>query len=372
MELVRHPIRTLGLLLSLTLGASATAGCGSDKPQADSFPDVATLQAMEGNQACLVVTAHMQECKAEFVRTIRVSLTAEDEMERVIRAGQSYEKALETPPTEICSADDNDDRAIESYKCLQKDCELFAACMANSSVKATRASGDGVPTCASGDMAYEATDDGMRRVWCVHANGVPHGPWWVWEGKTKRVEGQYVEGLQEGEWKIHYNDRTDTVQYVNGEDVRERMTLPAHHKSAEDLRTEALAAVLQGGAPAASPLASNAFDTVKLGALKAKGQTSLVANDVHKRIQSNYLAGITRCHHRALKTNPKAAGAVSINFSIGKTGRVTEATAKGFDPSIDTCLQGQMRRWRFRAPALEGAQTTADFALQLDMTAGPS
>lgn len=371
MKLIGHPLRTIGVLFSFTIGASFTSGCGADKTQADPYPDVATLQAMEGNKACLVVTSHMQDCSTEFVRTLRVSLTADGDVERAISAGRSYGKTLETPPAELCSADENDDGAIEAYKCLQEDCELFAACMSRAAT-ATRASGEGVPECAKDDMAYEAVQDGRRGVWCVHANGIPHGPWWVWEGKTKRVEGQYVEGLKEGEWKVHHDGSTETQRYVKGEDVRERMTPPEHHKSKEDVLNEARAAVLQGAAPAATPVASTRFDTVKIRAVNAKSETNLIADEVQKRIENKYLSGITRCHHRALKTDPKTAGAVSISFTVGATGRVTKATAKGFDPSIDSCLQGQLLRWRFRAPTLEEAPTTAAFGLQLEMTAGPS
>jgi hypothetical protein len=89
-----------------------------------------------------------------------------------------------------------------------------------------------------------------------------------------------------------------------------------------------------------------------------------------KRIRSRYLSGIKRCHQRVLKHDPRAQGRVSIRMTIGPTGRVTKAKAKGFNAEVDTCITGQASKWRFSAPTDEGKRTSAEFDIPLVLKPG--
>lgn len=109
---------------------------------------------------------------------------------------------------------------------------------------------------------------------------------------------------------------------------------------------------------------------VKLGGAEDLSLTDLDPASVVKRIRGKYLAGIKRCHNRVLKADPSAAGRVNIRFTVGPTGRVTKARVKGFDPTVDACIEGQTRRWRFSAPKEDGKPTSADFAVPLLLKPG--
>lgn len=99
--------------------------------------------------------------------------------------------------------------------------------------------------------------------------------------------------------------------------------------------------------------------------------TTLDPNQVARRIRSRYLRGIKLCHERVLKVNPRAGGRVQLRFTVGPTGRVTRATAKGFDPTVDSCIEGQMKRWRFGTPKAEnGRPSSADFSIPLVLKPG--
>lgn len=99
--------------------------------------------------------------------------------------------------------------------------------------------------------------------------------------------------------------------------------------------------------------------------------TTLDPNQVARRIRSRYLRGIKLCHERVLKVNPKAGGRVQLRFTVGPTGRVTRSSAKGFDPTVDACIEGQMRRWRFGTPkSEEGQPSSADFSIPLVLKPG--
>jgi outer membrane biosynthesis protein TonB len=108
----------------------------------------------------------------------------------------------------------------------------------------------------------------------------------------------------------------------------------------------------------------------KFGKAEDLSLSDLDPNAVVKRIRGKYLAGIKRCHQRVLKVDPKAQGKVTIRFTVGPTGRVTKATVKGFDPTVDACIRGQAANWRFSAPKDEGKPTSADFEVPLLLKPG--
>ncbi len=108
----------------------------------------------------------------------------------------------------------------------------------------------------------------------------------------------------------------------------------------------------------------------KFGRAEDLSLSDLDPNAVVKRIRGKYLAGIKRCHQRVLKVDPKAQGKVTIRFTVGPTGRVTKASVKGFDPTVDACIRGQASKWRFSAPKDEGKPTSADFEVPLLLKPG--
>lgn len=99
--------------------------------------------------------------------------------------------------------------------------------------------------------------------------------------------------------------------------------------------------------------------------------TTLDPESVARRIREKYLAGIKRCHQRALKADPNAGGRVTLRFTVGPSGNVTDSSVKGFDPSVDSCIQGLTRKWRFAAPKTDGgAPTSAVFQIPLILRPG--
>ncbi|MBL4635672.1 MAG: energy transducer TonB, partial [Kofleriaceae bacterium] len=86
---------------------------------------------------------------------------------------------------------------------------------------------------------------------------------------------------------------------------------------------------------------------------------------VAKRVRKRYLGGIRRCHQRALVGNPQAHGKVVVEFTVGPTGRVTRASAEGFDASVDKCIKSIATRWHFSAPRIDGKPTSASYSIPL-------
>ncbi len=108
----------------------------------------------------------------------------------------------------------------------------------------------------------------------------------------------------------------------------------------------------------------------KFGRAEDLSLSDLDPNAVVKRIRGKYLAGIKRCHQRVLKIDPRAQGKVTIRFTVGPTGRVTKASVRGFDPTVNACIKGQASKWRFSAPKDDGKPTSADFEVPLLLKPG--
>ena len=108
-----------------------------------------------------------------------------------------------------------------------------------------------------------------------------------------------------------------------------------------------------------------------LGSISDLSDGELDPASVIKKIKKVYLRGIKACHERALKTNPKLQGKVRLRFTVGASGKVTSASAKGFDPGVDACIKGLMGRWRFGAPKDEdGKPASASFSIPVVLKAG--
>jgi TonB family protein len=125
-----------------------------------------------------------------------------------------------------------------------------------------------------------------------------------------------------------------------------------------------------GGPVGGGPKKEVKVSRVKLGSADDLSISDLDPNAVVKRIRGKYLAGIKRCHSKVLKVDPKAQGKVTIRFTVGPTGRVTKATVKGFDPTVDSCIRSLASKWRFSAPKDDGKPTSASFEVPLLLKPG--
>jgi hypothetical protein len=100
--------------------------------------------------------------------------------------------------------------------------------------------------------------------------------------------------------------------------------------------------------------------------------TTLSPEDVLRKIQNAYMAGIQRCYKNYLVKDAMARGKVTLSLSINGTGRTVKGAAHGFASEIDQCISAQMASWRFPIPknkdgtGLEGTDT-ADFAITLQL-----
>ena len=91
--------------------------------------------------------------------------------------------------------------------------------------------------------------------------------------------------------------------------------------------------------------------------------TSLTVAVVLKKIQSSYIAGLTRCYKLALAKAPTLTGIVDLAFTVQENGHTIDLVSKGFDPSLDRCIEERVSTWRFPIPTQpDGTATTAGFS----------
>lgn len=96
---------------------------------------------------------------------------------------------------------------------------------------------------------------------------------------------------------------------------------------------------------------------------------SLTPDEVLRKIQSAYMAGLKRCYKEHLKTDPTARGGISLTFTVNETGRTVNGRAKGFASNVDSCITNLMSTWRFAVPKDkdDGEPTEASFAIKLQL-----
>ncbi|MEZ4364445.1 MAG: hypothetical protein R3B48_29990 [Kofleriaceae bacterium] len=95
---------------------------------------------------------------------------------------------------------------------------------------------------------------------------------------------------------------------------------------------------------------------------------NLSPDDVLRKIQSAYMAGLKRCYKDYLKTDPTARGGVQLTFTVNETGRTVGGRAKGFASQVDACITGLMASWRFVGPKdQDGDPTEASFSIKLQL-----
>jgi len=65
------------------------------------------------------------------------------------------------------------------------------------------------------------------------------------------------------------------------------------------------------------------------------------------------MSAIRICYERSLKVNPDVQGKVTIRFTIGRAGTITDIqiteNTTG-DAAIGTCIAQKVRAWRFSPP----------------------
>jgi hypothetical protein len=79
---------------------------------------------------------------------------------------------------------------------------------------------------------------------------------------------------------------------------------------------------------------------------------TLTQEEISKVIQ-NYLGQIQYCYEREIQRQPDLAGKLRVNFTIGLTGRVTQAGIQSTtlnSPPVETCVTGVFRRMPFPSP----------------------
>lgn len=89
-------------------------------------------------------------------------------------------------------------------------------------------------------------------------------------------------------------------------------------------------------------------------------RTSLGAAKVQAIVQARYLAGIQRCHERLLRTDPTATGRMKVRYTVGPTGGVVTASAKGLDQTVASCVESLVIKWRFLAPKDANGNPTSE------------
>jgi hypothetical protein len=97
--------------------------------------------------------------------------------------------------------------------------------------------------------------------------------------------------------------------------------------------------------------------------------SNLTAEDVLRKIQSAYMAGLKRCYKEHLKVEPTARGGVQLSFTVNETGRTVSGRAKGFASEVDSCISALMGSWRFSVPKDKdtGEPTEASFSIKLQL-----
>ena len=103
--------------------------------------------------------------------------------------------------------------------------------------------------------------------------------------------------------------------------------------------------------------------------VQALTPSSLVPQAVTAITRSRYVAGVQRCHERALSNNRTASGVAKVRLTVGPTGGVAKFAVKSF-PAVESCIGSLVSRWRFGAPKdASGKPTSAEFEVKLTLGA---
>ncbi|PIE65734.1 MAG: hypothetical protein CSA24_02130 [Deltaproteobacteria bacterium] len=106
---------------------------------------------------------------------------------------------------------------------------------------------------------------------------------------------------------------------------------------------------------------------VRGGSVSGQTGTGQIDKQAVARVFSRRKGAIKHCYEKALKTNPNLRGKVTIRFTIGPAGRITNISAGSNstgDPSVAQCIISKVRGWRFEPPS--GGSVTFSYPFLLD------
>jgi TonB family protein len=103
---------------------------------------------------------------------------------------------------------------------------------------------------------------------------------------------------------------------------------------------------------------------------KITGAISAMAPEVDGSLDSGKIASVVKsrirsvqdCYEKELKKNPKLGGKITIRFTIGEDGKVSEARTESDsmgNPAVADCILSRLRHWRFPKP--EGGNVTVSY-----------
>lgn len=129
------------------------------------------------------------------------------------------------------------------------------------------------------------------------------------------------------------------------------------------------------GGPGAVSTGGTVVEKVPKASVKKAGKTkidgTLKASAV-ARILSRGMRALKGCYQRALKRNPKLSGKITVILSINATGKVTKVeidTDTVGDSSVNACIKGFSRRWRFPPPE-DGGSVEVSFSVGFQSSGG--
>jgi hypothetical protein len=90
--------------------------------------------------------------------------------------------------------------------------------------------------------------------------------------------------------------------------------------------------------------------------------------DAIRRVVRMHISEIRACYNEGLKVDPALAGRITIEFVIGPSGQVEDATATDItglgDPRLPTCIEAAIEQWVFPKPR-GGGRVTVSYPFNL-------
>ena len=124
------------------------------------------------------------------------------------------------------------------------------------------------------------------------------------------------------------------------------------------------------GAKPTPPVMEPTGGTIRLVNYKGLDTSSLSVARVVDVLDVAPYADVRGCYRTVLDRDPTAAGKLVLAFTIGKAGRLVQATAQTFDPAFDRCLDAAMKKWTFPVPIADGKPTEVRFVFELEISPG--
>jgi hypothetical protein len=100
--------------------------------------------------------------------------------------------------------------------------------------------------------------------------------------------------------------------------------------------------------PRDAGLAQDIQQMITPGDLTATGD---VDKDAVRHVVKQNLQKLQLCYEKTLLANPGISGKVVVSFTIGIEGSVSDVTATGIHPDVETCVATEFRTFKFPAPS---------------------